>query len=117
MHLKAKDDRGKMKREIDNLKLQDTETKEASKLLPTIKVHDIENTTKEDLEESIALITGNKRALTSINTKVEYKFKRAFIRLNKEDYYKLIKESPNRISYPSGMRNTYQFEFVNYVII
>ena len=100
-----------MKKEIDMLELQNTETKISTKLLPTIKIHGIGEATKEEIAECIQFITGNQPALISINENAEPDYRKAFVRLKKEEYYTLIRESPIRIM--CGLRSLRYEKFIS----
>lgn len=86
-----------MKTERDKLKLVNTETKISTKLLPTVKIHGIEEATKQELAECIQFVTGNLPILISINDNAEPKYRKVFVRLKNEDYCSLNRESTTRM--------------------
>ena len=78
MHFKSTDDREKMK-EIDKLEHENTETNISEKLLSTIKIHGIGDTTKEEIAEYILSIAGDRSSLISINKNAEPNHRKAFV--------------------------------------
>lgn len=76
----------KMSEEIQKLKLENVEA--------AIIQWGLEGTTKGKINKAVGRITGTILNLASLNAKESS----ALVRLAKEDYYKLIRESPERIA-------------------
>jgi len=96
INLADKQQRDKMRNLISELQIQGTEVKNSEKLLPTIKMENVENITAEKLQETLISITGNAPNKVDIITTRNNK-KIAFVRLCKDDYYSLINSSPDYI--------------------
>lgn len=86
-----------MKKEIENLQLPNTSIKQARKLSSTIRIFDVGDIEDTDISETIEEITGAKPILITSRISTFTKRRNVTVRLTKEQYYKLIEKSPERL--------------------